>query len=144
MRKGPPTSPPDPGPLATHDHQWEPAGEGDAPIIEDEAVVFHQRCMWVETTSSVTSERHDETFYGTGAECDEERSYRMEASSITNLRDDESNIKIGAGAFNLFETAVERAFIAIENSGEIISIDPDEEYGQVVIETDNWRITYKA
>lgn len=50
----------------THEHEW----MDEAPdVFWDGDVFVSWTCGWVEITGSQHSERHDETFYETGAEC---------------------------------------------------------------------------
>jgi hypothetical protein len=139
---GPRKTPPDPGPLATHDHEWRPIE--DSPIIEDGAAIFREECNWAEVTSAVTSEKHDETFYGYGAECDETRHYRMEVAWAEKKRDDAPNIIYLASEFDHFPLVKERALIDAHSNGKLTDVDPDKAYGGVKAETDNWRVKFKA
>jgi hypothetical protein len=49
-----------------HEHDWIPE---TIDVIWDENVHVIWSCGWAEVTSSTTSAKHDETFYGYGAEC---------------------------------------------------------------------------
>lgn len=49
-----------------HEHEFV---KDDVDIIVDEDVWFNFSCGWIEVTGSYTSDKHDETFYGEGAEC---------------------------------------------------------------------------
>lgn len=52
----------------THEHEWHL--DHDTPCEYYGTDLFvRERCEWVEITGSTTSERLDETFYETGAEC---------------------------------------------------------------------------
>lgn len=136
---GPSTSPPPATPVDTHDHEWRLV-DGMNPIIEDGAAIFREECDWVEITSSTHSEKHDETFYGEGAQCDATRSFRMEAKSVTKKREGKPDIEyLIDGHYD-----EEPALIAVESSGEITMVDPEKNYGSVRVETENWSVTYKA
>jgi hypothetical protein len=142
---GPPTSPPDPGPISTHDHEWRPVEE--APIIEDGAAIFHERCTWAEVTSATTSEKHDETFYGYGAECEETRSYRFEYSHL--ILGDGTEIELPEiteweEADEMEAEMVEYIEEAYHNGDADINVCPAREYGEVVISAFNWELHYEA
>lgn len=140
---GPPTSPPDPGPVATHDHEWHTTE--DTPILEDGAAHFTEKCEWVEITSAVTSEKHDETFYGTGAECDEVRHFRMELAEVTRLLDSLKDMTIKESAFNRNWGILWKIEEHVASSDwEIVSLDPDRNDGELVVENDDYRLTYRA
>jgi hypothetical protein len=145
MRGGPPINPPDPGPIATHDHEFRPVD--DSPIFEDGAAIFREECEWREVHGSYTSDEYDETFYDEGAKCSESRYYRMEEAWIELRRDDAPDIRYldteSDGRFWRIGEMAEMAVVT-DDSAEIVSIDPDEEHGEVVVETDDWRIRYEA
>jgi hypothetical protein len=139
---GPPTSPPEPSRLATHDHEWRP--DHASPVIEDGAAIFTEVCRWAET-KSVDMGRHGTEEVVAGAECDEVRRYRFEAAWAERKRDGKPNVTYLASEFDHFWLQAEEAFIAVEcGGGEITSIDPDEDLGQVTVETGEWRVKYKA
>lgn len=142
--RGPPTSPPDPGPLATHDHEWRLVEE--APIIEDGAAIFREECEWVEITGSTHSKKHDETFYSEGAECEEHRTYRFEYSHLV-LGD---GTEIELPTIENWENADQMESEMVEyiegahHIGEAnIDVDPDRDVGEVVISAYNWELHYE-
>lgn len=138
----PPTNPPGPDPIDLHDHEWEPVHS--SPIIEDGAAIFREECRWAET-KSVDMGKYGSESVVVGAECEEYRTYRMEAAWAEKKMEDSPSIFYLASEFDHFWRVAEQALIAVEqDGGEIISIDPDGELGQVTIETDNWRVKFKA
>lgn len=142
---GPPKAPPDPGPIATHDHEWRL--DEESPIIEDGAAIFMEDCTWAEVTSAVTSEKHDETFYGYGAECEESRSYRFEYSHLV-LGD---GTKIELPTIENWDEVSEMANEMVEyieeayynGTADVISVKPDKKSGEVVIAAYNWELRYE-
>jgi len=131
-----------------HDHEWMPI-DGLSPVLEDMAAIFHEQCRWVEVTSAVTSEKHDETFYAYGAECEAERHYRFELSYVDlpeQGRLDRDDIdRLEEEGYELFETVLdvvigaERAF---PEDTEVVDIDPDPDVGQVVIRYNGYELRY--
>lgn len=141
---GPPTSPPDPGPAATHDHEWRLVEE--APIIEDGAAIFPEECEWVEITGSTHSKKHDETFYNEGAECEKHRSYRFEYSHL--VLGDGTEIEIPTidnwDEADEMEAEMVKYIEEAYHSGDAeIDVDPDEKSGQVVISAYQWELHYE-
>jgi len=148
---GPPTSPPDPGPLSTHEHEWQP--DSDSLVIEDGAAIFHERCGWAEVTSSSYSEKHDETFYGYGAECEATRSYRFEYSTLE--APDGSEVDVDPieewGEEPLMSAYIctrvriaENGFHSDNNYHEVtLDVDPDPETGQVTITHRGWQLHFR-
>jgi hypothetical protein len=141
---GPPTSPPDPDPINTHDHEWRPTE--DSPIMEDGAAIFREECRWAEVTSATHSKKHDETFYGYGAECEETRSYRFEYSRLI-LADDVEVELPEITEWDEVPDPVERIVIEIEemyHAGEAeIHIDPDQQDGEAIISHGVWELHYE-
>lgn len=137
------TNPPERSALATHEHEWTPEEETEV-FIEDSVATFTQHCMWVEITGSYTSEKHDETFYEEGAKCDATRSYEMELAWLEKRREGGANLYYLGSEIDHFMPQLEDGIIEVERNGEIVEMDPDEKYGEVVIETENWRAKYKA
>jgi hypothetical protein len=136
------------GGIPDHDHEWMPV-EGLSPVLEDMAAIFHEQCHWAEVTSAVTSKKHDETFYGYGAECTDERHYRHELAYVElpcgqRLDRDDIN-RLEQNDDPLFETVLdvvigaERAF---PEDTEVVDIDPDPDVGQVVIRYDGYELGY--
>jgi hypothetical protein len=78
------------GPSASHshDHEWECYGGSDSFVHEDFALHVHEDCSYAEVTGSATSERHDETFYEYGYECDATRRHRFEIVRIERVNAD--------------------------------------------------------
>jgi len=138
------------GGVPDHEHEWVPV-EVDNPILEDMAAIFHEECRWAEVTSAVTSEKHDETFYGYGAECEAERHYRFELAYVElpcGQRLDRNDIdRLEEQGDELFETvldAVIGAERAFPEDTEVVDIDPDSEVGQVVVRWDGYELRYEA
>jgi len=136
---GPPTSPPDPGPRATHEHEWRP--DEESPVFEDGAAIFFEYCDWVEVTGSTTSERHDETFYSYGAECDAQRSYRFDECYLWHA--DGRGTPLNA-SWDEYSGETQDKVMEITQNGEIDSICPDPSFGRVVLEKDENRLVFKA
>lgn len=76
------TSPPEPSAYQAHSHEWHVHQNPDAVIVEDGAIHITEGCEWVEVTGASHSERHDETFYSYGAECDATRSHRFDIVGV--------------------------------------------------------------
>lgn len=70
-----------------HDHEYRPV-EDRFPLFEDGAAIFFYECEYVEITSSTTDYERDETFYGTGYECDETKTVRFD---LTEMREPVEN-----------------------------------------------------
>lgn len=62
-----------------HEHEF---FEPDSEIIEDGAWIAIYNCSHAEVTGSQTSERHDETFYEYGAECEATKWIRLDVGLI--------------------------------------------------------------
>lgn len=131
------------GGVPNHEHEWMPV-EGLSPVLEDMAAIFHEQCTWAEVASAVTSEKHDETFYGYGAECEAERHYRFDLAYVI----DESGQRLDRNDIDRLEddeTVIE-AVIATEQAfpeeTEVVEIDPDRNEGRVVIEHNGVEIGY--
>jgi hypothetical protein len=139
---GPPTTPPDPDPIDTHEHEFIPTE--DRPVLEDHSAKFTERCEWVERVGSYTSEEHDETFYGVGDECHETRSFKMDAVAVEKRREG-TNITYLASEFDSSFPFLDAVFESVQ-SGEhtIIDSDPDKQTGHVVVQSRDWRIKYAA
>lgn len=128
--------------MTHHKHDWRPVEE--PPVFEDAAAIFFEECDWVEITGATTSEKYDETFYSTGAECDATRSYRMEEVWVEKIRDDAPNVRYLRDSTPRYDRIAEEATMALSSSGfPIEGIDPDKTYGEVVAANDNWRIKYE-
>lgn len=141
---GPPTSPPDPGPAATHDHEWRL--DEESPIIEDGAAIFREYCTWEEITSSSHSARHDETFYGTGASCDSSRSYRFEYSHLVlgdGTRIELPEIAEWEEAGEMEAEIVQYIEEAYHSGDADINICPAEKFGEVVISAFNCELHFE-
>jgi hypothetical protein len=139
---GPPTSPPGPSALSSHTHEWEPVPS--APIIEDGAAIFREECRWAET-KSVDMGRHGSEEVVVGAECDEFRTYRFELAWIKQKRANAPGIYYLASELDRFPLKAEAALIEVEQgAGKIKNIDPDEDWGIVIVEGDNYEVCFKA
>ncbi len=65
-----------------HEHEWIVPEDESAYCYEDGAMHINRECNWVEVTGSAHSEKHDETFYSYGAECDAHEVYRFDLTKI--------------------------------------------------------------
>lgn len=138
------------GSIPDHEHEWMPV-EGLSPVLEDMAAIFHEECRWAEVTSAVTSEKHDETFYGYGAECEAERHYRFELAYIVDesgTRLDRDDIdRLEEEGHERFETILD-AVIGTEQGfpeeTEVVDIDPDRHEGQVVVRHEGFELGYEG
>ena len=119
--------------LQTHEHEWRL--KNHVPIVEDGKAIFQQECGYAEVVSAQHSERHDETFYGYGAECEEENQYVFRAERAERKQENGDNIEYNYAPFEAIEDA--------EINGEIKESDPDENFGRVVMEGDEWIVIYK-
>ena len=72
-------------PSNAHQHEWHVREDESALLYEDGAVFIEEDCEYVEITGSSYSEKHDETFYGTGYECDATRRHRFDLTGIERL-----------------------------------------------------------
>jgi len=131
--------------VPNHEHRFE-ATKPEV-VFEDGAAIFIVECDYVEITSAVTSERHDETFYGTGAECEKTRKYRFDASYIWYPDGQGAPFP---GLDDEFPPKMEHAFMMIEtrlaegsNEVQITKFDPDKENGEVRVEWNDWELVYK-
>lgn len=107
-----------------HTHQWQPKVV-DAPFILDgKTAVFVYECHWTEVVESTYSEKHDETFYETGEQCDEKRRFELTTDDDISIYDDE----------NIEAANVEILEINPPNPGS-----PD---GWLVVEHNGQEITY--
>lgn len=140
---GPPTNPPDPSPVSNHNHEWRPTGEG--PLIEDGAAIFYEYCDWVEITGSSHSKKLDETFYETGAECEETRSYRFEYSTLESPQGKIFELPTISEWDSIDDEIQERIMTLEQRDSEDVemSIDPDKNSGEVTIEYEGWKLTYE-
>jgi len=66
----------------THKHEFIARDDDDGWLYEDGAVHIIAECDYAEVTSAQHSEKHDETFYGYGAECEASRTYRFDLTTI--------------------------------------------------------------
>lgn len=66
----------------THDCEFRPIGE---PEFLEQRVVVVMECNFVEVTSRQPSEKHDETFYGTGRKCENQHVIELEQAEVTPL-----------------------------------------------------------
>ena len=115
-----------------HEHEFRPYQDQN-PVIEDGAAIFSEECIYAEGE------------YGQGYSCEESRSWRMEVSWAEKKLDGEPNIIYLASEFDHFPLVAERALIGVESGGgEVTNIDPDKDYGSVTVETDEWRVRFKA
>jgi len=122
-----PTSENNMAPDHSHDHEWRP--ELNDPILEDGAAIFQQKCDYAEGR------------WGERWECEETRHYRFEMSWFEEKA---TRITYLASEINRLLMKWELAIMDVERNGEIVAIDPDEDYGYVTAETDEWRVKYKA
>jgi len=65
-----------------HEHEYRVPDSDDAFIYEDGAIIIFEECVHEDVLSSTHSERHDETFYETGPQCDHSRSHRFDLTTI--------------------------------------------------------------
>lgn len=142
MRRGPPTTPPEPEPISTHEHEWRTTD--DSPYLEDFAAIFNQTCQWAEVTSSAYSAKHDETFHGYGAECEQSRTYRMEMDWIEYKRVGQPDIRYLGTEAEQFRSQFEDAAMEEYHDGEIVDLYDSRLGGYVIVESENWRIRYDA
>jgi hypothetical protein len=117
----------------THDHEWRL--QNAEPALEDGRAIFMEECGWVEITGTATSERLDETFYETGAECDEVNRYWFNAERAERKHENSSNTEYNYAPFEAVED--------VEINGEIVDCDSDKDLGRVEVETDDWIVIYK-
>jgi hypothetical protein len=66
----------------SHNCNFLPVGE---PEFLEQRVIVVMECNFVEVTSRRHSEKHDETFYGTGRECENQRVIELEQAEVTPL-----------------------------------------------------------
>lgn len=96
----------------THEHTFV---EWDVEAVDCTAYVY-QPCEYVEITSAQTSARHDETFYGTGYECDASRTCTYELQRIERVSDGTTvvsrvaHLRNGDGQIRAIHNAVTDAF----------------------------------
>jgi hypothetical protein len=127
-----------------HDHEYRPLDE-TRPLFEDWAAIFQQECDFAEIVGAVHSERHDEVFHGTGAECDETRKVRMDASYLwypggrgVPVTDRKDACEEVADLVDEIESA------AGNGDAAITSLDPDPEDGEVRVQHRNYTLVYSA
>jgi len=65
-----------------HEHKYRVPEDDSAFIYEDGAIIIFEECVHENVLSSTHSERHDETFYETGPQCDHSRSHRFDLTTI--------------------------------------------------------------
>lgn len=102
------------------EHEWHP--EPDGVIVEDGAVIFTQRCEYVETLSSYTDEKRDETYYEEGFSCDETRQIRFD---LVEMREPVEN---GKELVKERDEIPEEVFIELEdNVIDVGGVDPEDD-----------------
>lgn len=128
-----------------HEHEW--VVTDDSPQIEDGAAIITERCNHVEITGSAVSEKHDEIFHGEGEECGETRHTRFEETKLTVKRDEKDNLTY---ALNPNANPAERgcarlrpALVTVANNGTVTAMNPCKQTGEVIVETDKYKVTYK-
>lgn len=132
----PPINPPEP----KHQHEHEFFDEDTEMIVEDGAVIFHEKCAYFDGPP------------GNEWSCEETRTKRLDLVSITKLRSDKPDIEWLAGEADYRNTwsNVERIFeenlIEVETEGfeEIDHVLPTESVG-LIVETKlgEYLLTYK-
>lgn len=139
-------------PVEKHSHRHEFIWEEVEPVAEDGCVIFTAECTYAEVVSSVTSERHDETFRGTGYECEETRQRVFGLEKLEMLYKDEW-IEIPVGVIDYLQSinelplGIEDGLISVERalntgSAKDVSVDPDEKEGHAYIATEKYRAHY--
>lgn len=139
-------------PVEKHSHRHEFLWEEVEPVAEDGCVIFTAECTYAEVVSSVTSERHDETFRKTGYECEETRQ-RVFGLDKLEIRHDGDWVDVPAEAIEYLQSIerlppeIEDGIIKVEralNSGSAkdVSVDSDEKNGHAYIATEKYRAHY--
>lgn len=127
------------GIIEPHHHECEfvPCEHGEFPIIEDGAAIFHERCNYVEGQ------------YGDGWECERERSYRFEYSSLESPTGTTWDLPT-IGEWDDHDLPEKRAkkVIAIEERfhagrAEVAVIDPDRDEGVVTLNYCDWKLHFE-
>lgn len=138
------------GGIPDHDHEWMPV-EGDYPVLEDMAAIFHEECRWAEVVNMYTDHRRDETYYETGGECEATRWHRFELAYVElpggHHLDRDDIDRLEEEGDELFETvldAVIGAERAFPEETKVVDIDPDPEVGQVVVCHDGYELGYRG
>ena len=135
-----------------HEHEYTVHEDDDSWLYEDGAVIITEECRHEEILSSAHSERHDETFYETGPQCDSYRSYRFDLTTIEAAHRTESREFLGTltesreeflGLYDrcpLFvEEIEERAYERLQDGGIVDFLDResvDESSHMVEVEYD--------
>ncbi|AUX09923.1 hypothetical protein AArcSl_2300 [Halalkaliarchaeum desulfuricum] len=130
----------------------------DNPFLEDLAAIWTEDCEWVEILDSYTSQKHDETFYEEGAECEATRSYRFELAYIALLDEGEPEVVFQRSVIDWLKEsgyddvydelidivdAVECKWYHNEDDIEAVSVDPDRSTGEFVIRLgDEYEVGY--
>jgi hypothetical protein len=114
----------------------------DNPIFEDGAAIFHERCDYSEGR------------WGEGWSCEETRSMRCDLERVVKIREGAPNVSYLASdeypteRWNYVERIFEEVLIAVcpyAEDGEIIDLDPPNEYGDgfVRVRLGNYEAVYK-
>lgn len=120
----------------SHDHEWRE--DEDAPVIEDGAAIFHERCEYAEG-------RH-----GEGWQCEKTRTYRFEYSTLETPIGEEIEIP-EIGEWDKEDLTEENAAKVIEieerfhsdDNNVSIDVDPDPEHGQVTLVHGLWKLHFR-
>jgi len=131
---GPRKTPPEPSAYQQHEHEWRLRNE--EPLLEDGRAIITEECGWVEITGTATSERLDETFYETGAECNEVNRYSFRAKRAERKHENSSNTEYNYAPFEAVRDG--------EINGKIVDFNPDKDQGCVEVETEEWIVIYEA
>lgn len=116
-------------PDRSHEHRWPSQEEDLEPLIEENAAIFSEECTFAEGRR------------GNGWQCEETRKYRFELAWFQSKK---TGIIYLESETDRFELLAEVALMAVEMDGEVTAMDPDEDLGYVTVETDEWKVKFKA
>lgn len=135
-RRGPSRRTSPPANDRAHEHEWRPE---PAVVEHDEYVYVAYECMWAEVTSATTSERHDETFYGYGAECAATKRVTWSIQPYFLAEDEERKMK-SPPTEEVYYSVVEPNVDALyETAATVDPHDVPKYAGGVEVETDGGR-----
>ena len=117
----------------SHDHEWEHNEHNLSPEFEDGGVIFHEVCMYAEGQ------------YGEEWQCEEERSYRFEYSTLETPEGGELllNPHLEGDDETIEERVIEIEMAFHNHRDEVtLDVDPDPDYGVVSISYDGYTLNY--
>lgn len=125
-----------------HDHEFRLTD--DSPHFEDAAAIFIEVCRHQRTRSHADYDRDEVYHEPMGPECDEDRSYRFEARTLTV---DGTNSDVPGDPADWAETLEdhleELMIAAADETADRVNIDPDPDTGEVVIENGDVTVRFE-